>query len=287
MLHENTRQCGGVGSSSSSRCRAFPGTEVSAHRCSSFGRQPLQRETLEARLPGGRRGSTWPPRHLRRGRPSSPKSRNSSWSRFSWRDPWPLDIEPTCGPVPESRKWFARDSGSSTIRAIFLAYLAALWLHLARPWRTGRCQEMSFCDMKRQKRRAAGFTTAACDLTSYCGAMSCKNESGGGENRTRRSADPIRQVSHRHTVQPPSAQGRTDLWSIRPPTESHRTDMPVHFEKRCITCIRRKTSPVRYAPGPPSSIPHPPSFSCGNCATSCGTKGGCRLSALSRDRSGR
>ena len=56
LSYENTRQCGRAGSSSSSRCRVFPGTEASAENRYAFGRQLDQRETLEADVESGRRG---------------------------------------------------------------------------------------------------------------------------------------------------------------------------------------------------------------------------------------
>ncbi len=56
MFHETTRQCGGAGSSSSSRCRAFPGTEASAGNCCAFRRQSNQREALEADVESGGSG---------------------------------------------------------------------------------------------------------------------------------------------------------------------------------------------------------------------------------------
>jgi DDE superfamily endonuclease len=49
-LYENQRQCDGAGSSSSSRCRVFPGTEASAGDCSPGQRESVQREALEGRL---------------------------------------------------------------------------------------------------------------------------------------------------------------------------------------------------------------------------------------------
>ena len=52
-MYENQRQCGGAGSSSSSRCRVFPGTEASAGNCSCYGREPFQREALEGRVANG------------------------------------------------------------------------------------------------------------------------------------------------------------------------------------------------------------------------------------------
>ena len=56
MLYENTRQCGGAGSSSSSRCRVFPGTEASAGNRRPLRRQPFQCEPLETGVEEGRRG---------------------------------------------------------------------------------------------------------------------------------------------------------------------------------------------------------------------------------------
>src|SRR5882672_6336238 len=53
-VYETQRQCGGAGSSSSSRCRVFPGTEASAEYCWCDGREPIQREALEGRLAHGR-----------------------------------------------------------------------------------------------------------------------------------------------------------------------------------------------------------------------------------------
>jgi hypothetical protein len=53
-VYETKRQCGRAGSSSSSRCRVFPGTEASAGYCSCDGREPVEREALEGRLANGR-----------------------------------------------------------------------------------------------------------------------------------------------------------------------------------------------------------------------------------------
>ncbi len=56
LWYENTRQCVRAGGSSSSRCRAIPGTEASAGNCFAFGRQPDQCETLAADVESRRRG---------------------------------------------------------------------------------------------------------------------------------------------------------------------------------------------------------------------------------------
>jgi len=55
-IHETTRQCGGAGSSSSSRCGVFPGTEASRRNRPSVRRRPFQREALEEGVAVGRRG---------------------------------------------------------------------------------------------------------------------------------------------------------------------------------------------------------------------------------------
>lgn len=52
-VYENQRQCGGAGSSSSSRCGVFPGTEASRRSGPSRRSQSLQREALEVCLAGG------------------------------------------------------------------------------------------------------------------------------------------------------------------------------------------------------------------------------------------
>lgn len=56
-VYENHRQCGGAGSSSSSCCGVFPGTEASRRSGPTCRRQSLQREALEAGLAGGWFGS--------------------------------------------------------------------------------------------------------------------------------------------------------------------------------------------------------------------------------------
>jgi hypothetical protein len=52
-IHETTRQCGGAGSSSSSRCGVFSSTEASAGDCPPVRRRSIQREALEEGVEGG------------------------------------------------------------------------------------------------------------------------------------------------------------------------------------------------------------------------------------------